>query len=47
MYIEITEEKSESMNLVADHENQRHTDIVQSTSINRESAYTNINKEEP
>lgn len=47
MYIEITEETTESTNLVADHRNQRHMIIVQSTSINRESAYTNINKEEP
>lgn len=47
VYIEITEEKTESSNLVADHENQRHINIVQSTSISRESAYTNVNKEEP
>lgn len=47
VYIEITEEKSESSNLVADHENQRHINVVQSTSISRESAYTNVNKEEP
>uniref|UniRef100_A0A8W8JDA5 TNFR-Cys domain-containing protein n=1 Tax=Magallana gigas TaxID=29159 RepID=A0A8W8JDA5_MAGGI len=38
VYIEITEEKTESSNLVADHENQRHINIVQGTSISRESA---------
>uniref|UniRef100_A0A8W8JGK4 Uncharacterized protein n=1 Tax=Magallana gigas TaxID=29159 RepID=A0A8W8JGK4_MAGGI len=47
VYIEITEEKTESSNLVADHENQRHINIVQGTSISRESAYTNVKKEEP
>lgn len=47
VYIEITEEKTESSNLVADNENQRHINSVQGTSISRESVYTNVNKEEP
>lgn len=46
VFIEITEEKTKGSNLVKDHENQRHINIVESTSINRESAYTNVNKEE-
>lgn len=48
VYIEITEEKTRSSNLVADpeNENQRQINIVESTSISRESVYTNVNKEE-
>lgn len=48
VYIEITEEKTGSLKLDADTENeiQKDINIVQSTSIGRKSAYTNVNNEE-
>lgn len=46
--VEITEEKTGSLKLDADteNENQKDINIVQSTSIGRKSAYTNVNNEE-
>lgn len=47
VYIEITEEKAESSKLLAgsENENQRHINIVQSTSICTDSACTNVDNE--